>query len=248
VGRRRSVAALRSGARSRRRPHVDRIVDDDASERLRAAEYFRNAARYALDVFANEDARESATAGLELCDSAETALRTSLLDLREQSLARIGATDLRRVGAHELVALADSDEARAIALGRLFGAYATDAVGRKDALDQLALLAGTSALRAAGAFEDAGDRRAAMKAHFIGINSLTRLGSFAQGDAEVDALRPIVDASDDEVLRAEFYLVASAAQGETIENVRSRTRAGRSNSRCASAIASARHARATTWR
>jgi tetratricopeptide (TPR) repeat protein len=72
-----------------------------------------------------------------------------------------------------------------------------------------------AALRAAEAFELAGDPRAALKARFVGITCLTRIGSFTQGEAEVEVLRPIVAASDDDVLRCEFHLIASAALGET---------------------------------
>jgi len=216
-----------------------------AGERSRAAEYFLSAARYALQVFANADSRESASAGLALCDEndpSQRALRYDLVDLREQSLARIGDTEQRRNDARLLVTLADGEEATAVALGRLFEAYVTDAVGRREALDRLAALAGASdlaarthagasarqaylegdyarareaALRAAEAAERAGDPRAAIKARLTGITCLTRLGSFAQGEAEVKALRPIVDASEDDVLRWEFHLTASAAQGET---------------------------------
>ncbi len=216
-----------------------------AGEPLRAADNFRSAARYALGVFANEEARESVNAALDLCDEndpSQRALRYELVDLREQSLARIGATEQRRSDARLLVSLADGEGPTAVALGRLFEAYATDAVGRKEALDRLAEFAGTSelaarthvnatarhaylegeyayareaTLRAATAAERAGDSVAALKARFIGITCLTRLGLYAQGEAEINELRPIVDASDDDVLRSEFHLVASAGQGET---------------------------------
>jgi DNA-binding SARP family transcriptional activator len=122
-----------------------------AGEQLRAAKYFRSAARYALGVFANEESRESASAGLALCDENEPsqrALRYDLVDLREQSLARIGATGQRRNDARLLVTLADGEEPTAVALGRLFEASATDAVGRKEALDRLSALAGASELAA----------------------------------------------------------------------------------------------------
>jgi DNA-binding SARP family transcriptional activator len=216
-----------------------------AGEPVRAAEHLRNAARYALHVFANEDAREAAAAALALCDEnepAQRALRYDLVDLREQSLARIGATEQRRADAELLVTLAAGEEETAVALGRLFEAHATDAAGRREALQRLAAFAGTSdlaarthaaaaarhaylegeyafareaALRAAEAFELAGDPRAALKARFVGITCLTRIGSFTQGEAEVEVLRPIVAASDDDVLRCEFHLIASAALGET---------------------------------
>jgi len=216
-----------------------------AGENLRAAEYFRSAARYALDVFANEDARESASSGLALCDTSDPnhrALCYDLVDLRERSLARIGATNERRSDARMLVTLADGEEGAAVALGRLFEAHYSDVAGRTDALTRLAVVAGASplagrsyahatarhaflqsefahareaALRAADAFDQAGDQSAAMKMRFMAISCLVRLGSFGQAEAEVERLRPAADASDDAVLRWEFHLTASMAQAET---------------------------------
>jgi len=216
-----------------------------AGEHVRAAEYFRSAARYALDVFANEDARESASAGLALCDESEPSQRQlcyALVDLREQSLARMGATEERRRDARALVTLADGEEGAAVALGRLFDAHDSDVAGRIDALARLAVVAGASplaarlyahaatrhaflqsefanareaTLRIAEAFEQAGDLRAAMKARLLGISCLARTGSFGQAEAEVEQLRPAADASDDAVLRWEFHLIASMAQAET---------------------------------
>ncbi len=216
-----------------------------AGENVRAAEYFRSAARYALDVFANEDARESASAGLALCDQGDPSQRDlcyALVDLREQSLSRIGATEEQRRDAGTLVTLADGDEGSAVALGRLFEAYSSDVAGRTEALTRLAAVAGASplaersyahatarhaflkgefanareaALRTADAFEQARDPRAAMKARLMGIGCLVRLGSFGEAEAEVEQLRPTADASDDAVLRWEFHLTASMAQMET---------------------------------
>jgi len=216
-----------------------------AGENTRAAEYFRSAARYALDVFANEDARESASAGLALCDDGDPnqrGLRYALVELREQSLARMGATEERRIDARTLVTLADGDEGAAVALGRLFEAHISDLAGRTDALTRLAAFAGASplaerafahftarhaflkgefanaregALRAADAFEQAGDLRAAMKARLMAISCLARTGSFGQAEVEVEQLRPAADANEDAVLRWEFHLIASMAQAET---------------------------------
>lgn len=216
-----------------------------AGENLRAAEYFRDAARYALDVFANEDARETASAGLALCDDTDPggrALRYELVDARERSLARIGATEQRSADARLLVTLAAGDEGAAIALSRLFDAHEADVEGRGDALSRLAAVAGASplaartyahaaarhayllndfagarraALQAAEAFALAGDLRGAMKARLMAIGCLSRLGSFAEAIAEVEELRPAADASDDAVLRWEFHLVASMARAET---------------------------------
>jgi DNA-binding SARP family transcriptional activator len=216
-----------------------------AGERRRAAEYFLRAAQYALDVFANEDARENAAAGLALTDAADPALRRlryELVDVHERSLGRIGATESRRTAARLLVELADDDERRVLARNRLFEAHYTDAKGRRAALELLAEIAATSelgerthalatarhayleseypaareaALRAASAFERTGDAGAAIQARCNAISCLTRMGRFAQAENEVEALRPAVDASDDLVIRWEFHLVASAAQGET---------------------------------
>ncbi len=216
-----------------------------AGEKLRAAEYFRSAARYALDVFANEDARESASAGLVLCDQGDPSQRDlcyALVDLREQSLARLGATEEQRRDARTLVTLAGGEEGSAVALGRLFEACSSDVAARTEALTRLAAVAGASplaersyahatarhaflkgefanareaTLRAADAFGQAGDPRAAMKARLMGISCLVRLGSFGQAEAEVEQLRPTADATDDAVLRWEFHLTASMAQTET---------------------------------
>jgi DNA-binding SARP family transcriptional activator len=216
-----------------------------AGERRRAAEYFLQAAQYALDVFANEDARASAEAGLALSDAddpTQRSLRYELADMHERSLGRIGATEARRAAARLLVELADDDERRVLARSRLFEAHYTDAEGRRAALQLLADIAASSelgerthalatarhafleaeypsaresALRAASAFERAGDRRAAMQARCNAISCLTRMGRFSQGEAEIEALRPAVDASDDLVLRWEFHIVASSAQSET---------------------------------
>ena len=184
----------------------------------------------------------AATAGLDLCDESERALRYELLDVRESSLARIGATDERRADAVLLVSLADGDENRAIALGRLCEAYLTDTAGRRDALTQLATVAGASALaerthfnasarhafregefaqahetalRLATLCEQAGDARSAMKARFLGIACHIRLGSFVQAEAAVEALRPVMEASDDVVLAWEFYVLACVTREKT---------------------------------
>jgi DNA-binding SARP family transcriptional activator/predicted ATPase len=216
-----------------------------AGENVRAAEYFRSAARYAFEVFANEDARESASEGLALCDEndpTQRTLRYDLVDLRERSLARIGATAERRRDAHLLVTLADGEEGAAIALGRLFEAHDNEVAGRTDALMQLAAIANASPLagtlyaqaaarhafllgefanareallRIAETLERAGDLRAAMKTRLLAISCLARLGSFGTAEAEVEQLRPAADASDDAVLRWEFHLIAAMAQAET---------------------------------
>ena len=215
-----------------------------AGEKRRAAEYFRDAAGYALDVFANEDARESASTGLALCDENDPdqrRLRYELVDARERSLARIGATAQRRADAHLLVALAGGKEGEALALSRLFDAYEFDVEGRANALSRLAAVADASALaartyalaaarhafnlndfagarlaalEAAEAFARAGDLRGAMKARLMAIGCLSRLGSFSEAGAELEDLRPAADASDDAVLRWEFHLMASMASAD----------------------------------
>ena len=87
------------------------------------------AARYALDVFANEDAIRVATLGLELCGerTAQRRLRYDLVATREQGLARIGALERCRGDARTLVSLAEGDEAVTTSLERLFEAHREDA-------------------------------------------------------------------------------------------------------------------------
>lgn len=212
-----------------------------AGETVRAAEQYRRGARYALSVFANEDACANASAGLALCEEngeRQSALRYDLLDLREQGLARIGATEARRADARQLVTLANDAEMKAVALDRLFEAYRQEARGRGEALELLAGVASSSpraarihayasarhaylegryreardeAVRAAASFEREGDARAATRVEFLGVKALKRLGALAEARAETERLRTVVEATDDIALRGEFHLMASDA-------------------------------------
>ena len=218
----------------------------DAGEQLRAAEYYRRAARYALDVFANEDAIRVATLGLELCDEEDPAQRPLLYDLvasRQQGLSRIGALERCRADARTLASLADGDEAITNSMERLFDAHREDAAIRAEALATLARLAPLSprasrtllylsardanargdysaardaAIQAYQAFEAAAEDRAAMMARFALLTSLKLLGDANEGIRVIDELRPRMEASDDLAMRAEFHRVASSILIETL--------------------------------
>jgi DNA-binding SARP family transcriptional activator/tetratricopeptide (TPR) repeat protein len=241
----RAMEAQSPGDRARSRAIAVHFAE--AGERTRAAAHSVTAAQYALDVFANADARESAALGVSLCDEndpAQHGLLWNLLDLRERSLGRLGATAEQRADAQLLVKLADTDDRRVEALTRLFEAFRNDPDGRHDTVTTFAkqidamptaaarcayehavarnaymdgdFAEGRSmALGVADAFAALGDERSATKARFLGILCLARLGSFPEACAEVDRLRPRLEASDDLVLRWEFHITASVAYGET---------------------------------
>jgi len=111
----------------------------------KAAEYFLQAARYALDVFANDEARETASAGLSLIDSSDTSptrLRYDLLAVRERALARVGAPAERRADAFALYELSVGDPERACsALERVMDASRDDEKIRHETLARLEVLA-----------------------------------------------------------------------------------------------------------
>jgi DNA-binding SARP family transcriptional activator len=211
-----------------------------AREPVRSAQYWHRAARYALAVFANDDARDAATHGLSEIQSAgdRDALRYDLTDLRERALARIGALDDQRIDARALVALAGDDTQQACdALERLFGAYRDDAVVRRETLAKLAAFAGTSdrgsaifeyasatsasmdgdypaardaALHAAEAFERTGDARRGLEARLFHVRILSRLADIDDAQSRMTAMRPVFEDTDDLSLRAEFHRVASS--------------------------------------
>jgi DNA-binding SARP family transcriptional activator len=215
-----------------------------AGEPLRAAECWRDAARYALGVFANDDAREAATMGLELCDPLQPSareLRYELLALREQSSARLGSLEQQRADARALVEAAPGDAALCEAYSRLFEAHRDDAAMRVEALAGLAAvaqrfapaaavhehavakdafarsdyaLARDAALRATRDFEAAGNAREAFAARCLHVNVLARFGAFDRATEAVDAMRATIDAGDDLAMRAEFYRIASSAAGD----------------------------------
>jgi DNA-binding SARP family transcriptional activator/tetratricopeptide (TPR) repeat protein len=111
----------------------------------KAAEHFLTAARYARDVYANSEACDMATAGLELLaagDPATAAMRQDFLIVRESAFARIGDLARRRADALALYALsADDPERVCAALERVFEAHRDDAVVRQETLEHLAALA-----------------------------------------------------------------------------------------------------------
>ena len=220
-----------------------------AGEPLRAAQYWSRAARYALDVFANDDAREAASAGLALCDAGDVAqdpLRYELLALREESLARIGALDERRADASLLVELAKDEGREAAALERFFDAHRDDAAMRAQALTKLSDLArrspqsapvfeyavakdafitaayavaAESAARAGAGFDADGRSRAAFNAWCLHITALARMGAFDEAADAIERLRPLVEASDDVAMRTEFHRVASSAANDERRDV-----------------------------
>jgi DNA-binding SARP family transcriptional activator/predicted ATPase len=213
-----------------------------AGEARRAAEQYAVAARYALDVFANGDARDAAGAGLALLapDPKNRGLRYDLLAARERALARSGSRSDRRIDADALVELANDDPERALtALERQFHAYLEDVGVRDQTLARLAVLSKTSdraaavyeravadaayndgdfmrtrdaALRAADHFERCGDAAAALAVRCMHINSLARLAAYDDAREAIESLRPVAEANDDAALRAEFHRVASSCE------------------------------------
>jgi DNA-binding SARP family transcriptional activator len=212
-----------------------------ANEPAFAAAAYADAARYALSVFANDDARAAATAGLALADG-DVALRYDLLATREHALRRIGAPAARRDDTRALVAAAGDDaERRLAALARMFEAYRDDAEVRAEALRELGALASRNepaaavyartcathafldgayaqardaALDAAERFAQLGDERESFFARLQHISVLGRLGAFAECDAAIAELRPRAEASGDLALRAEFHRAASSAASD----------------------------------
>lgn len=212
-----------------------------AGETERAARYWGAAARYALSLYANHDARSAASAGLALVGE-DTELRYELLRLREDALRRIGGLQERRADSVALLECAGDDvERRCEALERVFQSHRDEPAMRADALGQLARLASTSercaavyeraacvdanlrsdyaqqghfALKAARRLDRLGDKRAALHARLNHIGSLGMLGDFAAAEAAVADVRPFFEQTDDIPLAAEFYRVASAAVGD----------------------------------
>ena len=212
-----------------------------ANEPAFAARAYADAARYALSVFANDDARATATTGLALAGE-DAALRYELLATREHALRSLGAAAARRDDARALVAVAgDDEERRGAALARMFEAYRDDAEVRAEALRELGALAGRNepaaaayaracathaflegayaqardaALDAAERFAKLGDERESVFARLQHISVLGRLGAFSECDAAIAELRPRAEASGDLALRAEFHRAASSAASD----------------------------------
>jgi predicted ATPase/DNA-binding SARP family transcriptional activator len=209
-----------------------------AGEPARASHYWRNAASYALSVYANEDARIAATAGLALAGD-DTGLRYELLALREDALRRVGGACERQADSVALLEFAGEDRDRVCeALARVCEAHPRDTKVRRAALERLAELARLSerygaiyertasrhaaadddyaqardaALRAAESFERLGDQREAMLARLHHIRMSQRLGDMLAVERAVAALRPLAEGTEDVALAVEFYFVASRA-------------------------------------
>ncbi|HVS45496.1 MAG TPA: AAA family ATPase [Verrucomicrobiae bacterium] len=211
-----------------------------AGENGKAAAYFLTAARGALGVFANFEAREMATTGLALVEGGGEQKRLSydLRDVRERALARIGALAERRADALAMYDLAGDDlELAAPALERIFDTHRDDPVVRGETLARLRALAPLSqrndanyqrahsasafseadypaardaALRAAELFEQVGDARAAFFARSQHLVTLYRLGDLKNVGENIEELRQKYQDSDDIELRMEFHRVASS--------------------------------------
>ena len=235
------VLAAMPPERGRRAAEIARHFEL-AGEGRRAAEQYLDAARYALDVFANGDAQDAATAGLALLPgaAADRELRYDLLEARERALKRIGLSADRRSDIERLVELAADDTPRAlVALERRLDAHLLNDAVRDETLARLAALATRSeraaavyaraaadaayydgdfvrtrdaALQAALHFERCGDADGALAVRCKHVNALTRLAAYDEAGAAIEALRPIAEANEDAALRAEFYRVASSAE------------------------------------
>lgn len=218
---------------------------EEAGEPVRAAEYWAHAARHALDVFANEEACDAATLGLNAIgaeDRSHPGLRYQLLSLREEAVTRRGAPEQRRTDARAMVETAGNDAQRVSALRRLFDAVRDDAEERAGVLRELEALVPSSpeaegayhlarardafitaayekareaANAAAEAFDRAGGTRDAMNARFLAIYALGRMGRFDDASAAVADLQSVVDDADDLGLQMEFHRVAASAADDS---------------------------------
>jgi tetratricopeptide (TPR) repeat protein len=209
-----------------------------AGDARRAAEQYAAGARYALDVFANVDARDAATAGLAFITTTpdDRELRYDLLATRERALARIGAPIERRADAELLCELAAGDDERlCAALERLIEAVRNDKPAQKAAIARLELLAraseraaaafeltlatealldgefraaSASAERAARHFDALADGDASLRSQLLRVGALAVLGEPAEASEVIAALRPIAEVCDNLSLRMDFYYAA----------------------------------------
>lgn len=214
---------------------------EKALEANRAARYWAYAARYALSIFANEEARETATAGLAVAGD-DDEVRYDLLAARENALRRIGALAERRVDSLALVECAGENlDRRCEALERVFRAHAGEPEARRSSLERLAELAPLTpryaavydravsedadragnyekardaALRAAERFDRLDNQREATMARIQHVRILGNLHDYRAAESAIAALRPLMDDTDDIAVAAEFYRVASAVQGD----------------------------------
>jgi DNA-binding SARP family transcriptional activator len=124
-----------------------------AGMQQKALDHLLPAARYAMSVFANNEACDIATAALDAIandPASPPTLRYDFLALREHAFARIGDLARRREDALELSALTANDPERAgTALERVFEAHRDDAPIRRRTLEALAQLAPASDRNAA---------------------------------------------------------------------------------------------------
>jgi tetratricopeptide (TPR) repeat protein len=210
-----------------------------AGDAPHAAEQFSAGARYALDVYANEDARDAATAGLAFVNATEEyrELRYTLVDVRERALARIGAPVERLTDAELLCVLAAGDEWRSLnALERLVEALRNDKRSQTAAIARLESLATTSQLAAAsyertvanealldGDFPTAAaaaerasrhfdvltELDASLRVQLVRVNALTHLGERADAAEVIAQVRPLAELCDDLSLRMQFHHAAS---------------------------------------
>ena len=212
-----------------------------AGEAERAARYWCAAARYALSLFANYEARSAASAGLGLAGE-NASLRYELLRTREDAMRRIGGLQERRADSIALLECAGDDaERRCEALERIFESHRDEPATRRDALEQLARRASGGdrcaaayervacsdaylrgdyaqardiALRASLRLEQLGDTRAALFARLRHIAMLGMLNDFSAAEAAIAGVRGFFEQTDDLPLAAEFYRVASSASGD----------------------------------
>jgi DNA-binding SARP family transcriptional activator/tetratricopeptide (TPR) repeat protein len=228
-----------------------------ASEGVRAAEAARHlqsagetelaarswcaAARYALSIFANHEARSAASAGLSLVGE-HSALRYDLLRVREDAARRVGGLAERRADSLAMLECAGDDAVRKCeALERVFDSHRDEPAMRRDTLEQLAPLTSTCAscatayerllgtdaylrgdyaaardiaLEASLRLERLGDKRASLVARLRYITTLRVLGDFAAVDAAIADVRTIFEKSEDVALAAQFYWIAAIASGD----------------------------------
>jgi DNA-binding SARP family transcriptional activator/tetratricopeptide (TPR) repeat protein len=239
--------AAQPGSTGARAPEVARHFKA-AGERRRAAEHYLHAARYALDVFANADARDAATEGLALAAEDDRPLRYDLVDVRERSLGRIGPLEARRRDALALRTLAGDEERACQALERIFDAFGEEPTRRNEAVAEMQTLASHSernaaifeyasamlalracdypetcaaALRASGHFERSGDAREAISARLLQIRTLGgQLGGREQAREAMREVRTILADSEDLPLLYEFHFVAAMIESAASETAR----------------------------
>lgn len=228
-----------------------------AGEARHAAEQYAAGARYALDVYANADARDAASAGEELTTTGEEdrELRYDLISTRERALARMVAPDERRRDAELLCELAgENEQLLCEALARFVSALRNDKLAQCAALARLEVLARTSepaaalfektvateaffdgefraasaaSLRASRHFDALGERDASLRVQLLHVNALFYLGDPLQAAEVIVDLRPAAEACADLSLQMDFYH-AAATTGTDGRRERALADAGRS--------------------